>query len=160
MKDGFVRVAAAAPNLQIGNPAYNVDEILKLVDEAKAKDVRVLVFPELSVTAYTAYDLLASTSLLFAAEKETARLIKATKDSGMLLFVGVPVSVHGRLYNCAAAIAGGKLLGLVPKTYLPDGAGTDECRLFTKAPLDNLPVKYAGFSVLLGCKQLKMKNYS
>ena len=154
MKDGFVRVAAASPALQIGNPKYNAEEILKLVDAAKAQSVRVLVFPELSVTAYTAYDLFTSTSLLSAAEAATARLIEATKDSGMLIFVGVPVSVHGKLYNCAAAIAEGKLLGLVPKTYLPDGAGTDECRYFTKAPKDNLPVKYAGFSVLLGCKQL------
>ena len=154
MKDGFVKVAACAPALKVGDPHYNAEQMRLAIADARVQGIRVLVFPELSLTGYTAGDLFFNASLLTAAEDALASLAVATKDSGMLVAVGVPVSVHGRLYNCAAMLAEGRLLGLVPKSNLPDGLGTDECRYFTPAPAENLTVTYAGASVLLGCKQL------
>ena len=116
MKDGFLIAATATPEIKIADPAYNADKIIEYMAQAKELDVSLLVFPELSVTGYTCGDLFASRTLICAAEEALARIREASKGFGALVFVGVPLRHHGKLYNCAVAVCGGEILGVVPKS--------------------------------------------
>jgi NAD+ synthase (glutamine-hydrolysing) len=117
---GFLRVGAACPRVWVADPARNVEEILRLVEEARGRGTQLLVFPELSLTGYTAGDLFFSLSTLVGgAEKALARLMEATSKHRMAILVGLPVAHESRLFNCAAVVQGGRLAGVVPKTYLP-----------------------------------------
>src|SRR5256885_4972728 len=100
---GFLRVGGASPRVWVADPAANVEEILRVVDEARAQGVQLLVFPELSLTGYTAGDLFFSlTTLVGGAERALARLLERTASHRMVLVVGLPVLVDGKLFNCAA----------------------------------------------------------
>ena len=151
MKDGFIRVGAASPLLRVADCRYNATALAKAAREAAARGVRVLLFPELSLTAYTVGDLFAQPLLLRGAEEALASYVKETEALDMLSFVGLPVSVGEHIYNCTAAVSRGRLLGLVPKTY--PAAAEDE-RTFSPAPTESIPVSLAGSSVLLGTRQL------
>ena len=134
MKDGFLIAATATPEIKIADPAYNADKIIEYMAQAKELDVSLLVFPELSVTGYTCGDLFASRTLICAAEEALARIREASKGFGALVFVGVPLRHHGKLYNCAVAVCGGEILGVVPKKHLPNYGEFYEKRNFTAAP--------------------------
>ena len=117
---GFVRVAAATPTATVGDPAANAAAILKLAREADAAKAAVVVFPELSLSAYAIDDLLHQEALLGAVEAEIAKLTAASKDLFPLLIVGAPLRHKARLYNTAVVIHRGAVLGVVPKSYLPN----------------------------------------
>lgn len=134
MKDGFLIAATATPEIKIADPAYNADKIIEYMAQAKELGVSLLVFPELSVTGYTCGDLFASRTLICAAEEALARIREASKGFGALVFVGAPLRHHGKLYNCAVAVCGGEILGVVPKKHLPNYGEFYEKRNFTAAP--------------------------
>jgi len=117
---GFLRVGAGSPRLRVADPDYNVTEILGLVEQARSRGVQVLLLPELALTGYTAGDLFFSLSTLVGgAERALARLLAETARSPMVVVLGLPVALDGRLFNTAAVMQAGRLLGLVPKSYLP-----------------------------------------
>ena len=135
MKDGFLLAATATPEIKIADPAYNADKIIKYMAQAKEMGVSLLVFPELSVTGYTCGDLFAARTLADAAMEALARIRAASKGFGALVFVGAPLRHHGKLYNCAVAVCGGELLGVVPKKHLPNYGEFYEKRNFTAAKI-------------------------
>ncbi|HUG55241.1 MAG TPA: NAD(+) synthase [Vicinamibacteria bacterium] len=117
---GFLRVGAACPRVWVADPARNAEEILRFVDRARAQGTQILVFPELGLTGYTAGDLFFSLSILVrGAEEALAGILRATSGHAMVIVVGLPVSNEGKLFNAAAVLQEGRLLGVVPKTYLP-----------------------------------------
>ncbi|MCU0241710.1 MAG: NAD(+) synthase [Vicinamibacteria bacterium] len=131
---GFVRVAAASPRLQVANPDHNAAEIVALIHEAHSRSVQVLVFPELALTGYTCGDLFFNVATLVeGAERALGRLLRETRDCDALVMVGLPVVLDNRLFNAAAVIQGGRLLGVVPKTYIPAYKEFYEERWFTSA---------------------------
>jgi NAD+ synthase (glutamine-hydrolysing) len=116
---GFFRVAAACPKVSVADPDANVAEILKTIASARAKGVQALVLPELSLTGYTCGDLFFNRTLIEAAERALLLLLKETTASRMIVCVGLPLGLDGRLFNCAAVLQAGRILGVVPKSFLP-----------------------------------------
>ncbi len=117
---GFLKVAAAVPQVRVADCAYNAERIVAMAEEAAQRGVEVAVFPELAVTAYTCGDLLLQGSLLDAADEALAEIVKSTRKLPMTLIVGAPLRHGQTLYNCAVVFAQGKVMGVVPKTYIPD----------------------------------------
>ncbi len=154
MKDGFLRVATACPAIRVADPAYNVASHIAAARDAAAGGVRVLAFPELSLSAYTCSDLFYQEVLLDACEAALGEYLKAIADLDMVSIVGVPVRHAGRLYNCAAVTCRGHLLGLVPKTHVCTYAEFYEGRQFTSAPTDPIFLTFAGEETCLFSKQL------
>ena len=115
MKDGFIKVKAVSPKIEVGNIAYNKTEIIKEIKKACEQGVKILVLPELSLTGVTASDMTNNGVILNACEKELSNIKFATKDSDILVFVGAPLSYKGAVYSCAVAIKSGEILGVVPK---------------------------------------------
>ena len=131
MKDGFIKVAAATPKIKVADPAYNTEEILKIINETEKKGASILVFSELTISGYTCGDLFLQQPLLTECKNQLLRITKATKDKDMLVVVGCPLVVNNKLYNCAVVIAHGHILGIVPKTHLPNYSEFYEVRHFT-----------------------------
>lgn len=131
--NGFFRLAACVPELRVGDPAFNAARILELYRGAEAEGAAIAVFPELSVTGYSCGDLFASRTLLAAAERELLALARATEGRRALLVVGVPVAVGARLFNAAAVLGGGRVLGLPFKENLPNYREFQEKRWFRPA---------------------------
>lgn len=154
MKHGFITLSAGVPEVLVAAPTKNAESICRLIDEAYEKNAAVLTLPELSVTGYTCSDLFFSDSLIKSAERAVESIIEHTKDKKMLVFVGVPVSAHGKLYNCAAVISNGELLGLVPKTNIPNYSEFYELRHFTPAPETDSVVRFCGRDVNFGVHQI------
>ena len=153
MKYGFVKAAALSPKLKLADVNANVREIISEIKKLAQVNAEVAAFPELSLCGYTCGDLFFSEKLLSAAEEAAGILaIESAKISeNLLFFVGLPVAKNGALYNCAAAICGGKILALIPKTALPNYNEFYERRYFT--PAENKPcetVTFAGQEVLVG----------
>ena len=154
MKHGFITLSAGVPEVSVAAPTKNAESICRIIDEAYEKNAAVLTLPELSVTGYTCSDLFFSDSLIKSAERAVESIIEHTKDKKMLVFVGVPVSAHGKLYNCAAVISNGELLGLVPKTNIPNYSEFYELRHFTPAPETDSVVRFCGRDVNFGVHQI------
>lgn len=154
MKHGFITLSAGVPEVSVAAPTKNAESICRLIDEAYEKNAAVLTLPELSVTGYTCSDLFFSDSLIKSAERAVESIIEHTKDKKMLVFIGVPVSAHGKLYNCAAVISNGELLGLVPKTNIPNYSEFYELRHFTPAPETDSVVRFCGRDVNFGVHQI------
>ena len=115
MKDGFVKVAAASPVIKVADAEYNTERIIDCISDAEALGVKVLVFPELTVTGCSCRDLLKHRVLLDGAKEALVKIIEATMGSDMLVCVGLPMAIGPAVYSCAAVISAGYLLGLVPK---------------------------------------------
>ena len=131
---GFVRVAAAVPKMKISDPDYNVREILELVGRAARDKVAVLVSPEMSIAGYTSADLFFQQLLLKRALGGLRLLKEASKKySALIIVVGLPIYIENRLYNMGAVIHGGKIHGLVPKTYIPNYREFYEQRWFASS---------------------------
>jgi NAD+ synthase (glutamine-hydrolysing) len=131
---GFFRVGAASPPLVVADPEWNVGEILRFVGEAQEQGVQALVFPELALTGYTAGDLFFSLSTLVAeGERALVRLARATAGSSMVIVVGLPVPLDGRLFNAAAVVQSGRILAVIPKSFLPGYKEYYEERWFSAA---------------------------
>ena len=120
MKYGYLRAAAASPALKVADPAYNAARICEVIRAQAERGTELLVFPELSLSGYTCGDLFLQKTLTDGCLKALLQIAEATAGKKMLVFVGLPVVCEGKLYNCAAGIANGKVEGIVPKTYLPN----------------------------------------
>lgn len=148
---GYVKVGAAVPRLRLADCIYNKEQIVAMAKDAAAKGVRVLTFPELCITGYTCADLFMQRSLLVAAEKCVKTIAEETKDLDLFLAIGAPVALDSQAFNCAVAIYKGEILGLVPKTHLPNYSEFAEERWFSSA--DDILVErinYAGQNVPIG----------
>ena len=131
MKDGFIKVAAATPKIKVADPAYNTEEILKIIDETEKNGASILVFSELTISGYTCGDLFLQQPLLTECKNQLLRIVKATENKSMLVVVGCPIVIKQKLYNCAVVISDGIILGIVPKTHLPNYSEFYELRHFT-----------------------------
>ena len=133
MRDGFIKVAAGTPKIRVADCDHNAGQIIALMKEAAARGVKVLALPELCVTGYTCGDLFLQDALLDGVERALKRILKETEELDILTAIGLPV--RGRrdhkLYNCAAVIQGGLILGLVPKIHVPNYGEFYEQRWFT-----------------------------
>ena len=150
MREGFVKVAAASPDLKVADPLYNAGEIVDLIRKAESLGVKVLVFPELSITGYTCGDLFFQKSLQRAADDALKMIIKDSASSDALVFVGYPYLHKGKLFNTAAVIKSGRLLALIPKKNIPSYGEFYETRWFTPSPEYNEDVDIFGEKVIFG----------
>lgn len=160
MLDGFIKCAAATPNVRVADCEYNKNDIISLIEAADKEQARVLVFPELCITAYTCGDLFFQQTLLDGAMSALREIVCATKSIDMLVAVGCPVRFEGRLYNCAVVIKDGRILGIVPKKHLPNSNEFYELRNFAPAfetlreiELFGEKVPF-GLDLLFKCRQL------
>ncbi|MCI8651590.1 MAG: NAD(+) synthase [Oscillospiraceae bacterium] len=133
MRDGFIKVAAGTPKIKVADPRHNAEQIFTLMRQAAHQGVRVLCLPELCLTGYTCGDLFLQPTLLNGAEEGLTTILEATRSLDMVTAVGLPVRNPGdnKLYNCAAIIQKGEILGVVPKTYIPNYGEFYEGRWFT-----------------------------
>jgi NAD+ synthase (glutamine-hydrolysing) len=129
---GFARVAVAVPRNRVADPAFNARETVTLYREASVQGA-VVVFPELGLSAYTCDDLFHQAALLDGCEAALATVVAASKQVGALAIVGLPLRVDHRLYNCAVAVSGGRVIAAWPKTYLPNYGEFYEARQFGAA---------------------------
>ena len=154
MKDGIVRVGVASPYLKIANPKANVAAHFEVAQKAVEAGVKVLVFPELSLSCYTCSDLFYQPALLTACEEALAQYAEESKKWDMISCVGLPLRVMDKLYNCAAVVCKGVILGIVPKTYIPGYHEFYETRHFAAAPCATRYIEVAGQKVPFGTKLL------
>lgn len=144
MRHGFVKVCAATPEIRVADVEFNTKQVIKTIEESAERGSRLTVFPELCVCGYTCGDLFNQSALITACENALKEIRESTIDLKTLVFVGAPVRFDGRLYNCAVAVHNGKILGVVPKTYLPNYGEFYEMRHFTPAPQHQSFIKIAG----------------
>ena len=137
MKDGFIKVAAVTPDIEVGNTAYNTEQIIQCIELAGKEDVRLLVFPELCISGYTCNDLFLQNILLEGCLEGLEQIRSASRTHDMLIVVGLPFLFNARLYNIAAVIYQGEVLGLVPKQHIPNYSEFYEARHFAPAPAEN-----------------------
>ena len=150
MQYGFIKVAAAVPSVRVADCEYNLQQIENIIAMAEGRGVEVAVFPELCVTGYTCQDLFRQSLLLERAEESLLKLLDFTRNLDIISIVGLPVAVGDVLLNCAAVVQRGSLLGLVPKTYLPNYSEFYEKRWFASAhDIRPTEVHYAGGSVMV-----------
>ena len=147
---GFIKVAAAIPAVRVADCDFNTTEMARIMSEADKRDVRVLVFPELSVTGYTCQDLFRQNILITAAEKSVVSLLNSSMHVDVIAIIGVPVVVGDLLLNCAAVIQKGVLLALIPKTYLPNYSEFYEKRWFASSQdLEAKEIVFAGQRIVV-----------
>lgn len=134
MKDyGYIRVGALVPHLHLGNPLENAKVIINQAKQAEQQEVAILLTPELSLTGYTCGDMFLQDQLLHDTTSALEQVIKETKDLNIILLLGLPISINNQLLNCAAVIQKGKILGLIPKTYIPNYQEFYEARWFSSS---------------------------
>lgn len=129
-KDGFVKVAAATPQIRVADCMYNAEAIISLIKEAAKQGVKVICFPELCITGYTCGDLFLQKALIDGAKNALSLILSQTRELEIVAAVGLPIQKDGKLYNCAAIIQRGRILGLVPKRHLPNYSEFYEARWF------------------------------
>jgi NAD+ synthase (glutamine-hydrolysing) len=154
MRHGFVRVAAATSVIRVADCGYNTDRILELIDIAQRQEIKLVVFPELSVTGYTCGDLFLQDTLLRNAMESVKRIAEFTKDKEIAAVIGFPYLVKGKLYNTAAVIQGGKVLGLIPKISIPNYTEFYEARYFTSGIVDPILINFMGDEIYFGSRIL------
>ncbi len=149
---GFVKVACASIDTVVASPKQNANSIINKAKECANKGVKLLVFPELALSSYTCGDLFLQRTLIEACEEELKRIIKETKNLNMILVVGAPAVIEQKLYNVAIVILKGKILGIVPKTAIPNYNEFYELRYFVEAPKKNVEISYLGHKTIFGNK--------
>ena len=154
MKDGFLKAAALSPALRVADCAYNTRQILTELRAAAARGVKLAVFPEFCLTGYTCGDLFLQRTLQQGALDALEWLLAQTRALDTVVLVGLPLLVHGKLYNCAAVLCRGQLLGLVPKTYLPNYGEFYEKRQFTPGSTEVETITVCGQQVPFGTSLL------
>ena len=130
---GFIRAGVAVPKLQVADPTFNCRQILDLSFKAASQKVNVLLFPELSITGYSSGDLFHQRLLLEAAEKELTELLQGTNSLEMVIAAGMPVRADNQLFNCAVVFFKGRILGIIPKTFIPNYNEFYEKRWFSSS---------------------------
>ena len=159
-ENGFIRAAAASPALRVADCTYNADQIIGVMREYAEKNVQLLCLPEFALTGYTCSDLFLQDTLLRGTEDGLAAILKASEGLNVVVLVGLPVRHNGKLYNCAAVLCNGELLGLVPKVHLPNYGEFYEKRHFIPGMREPECIELAGQETLIGtnllfaCKQL------
>lgn len=160
MKDGFLKVACATPAIKIANCRYNAKNIISLIKEAHSNGASLIVFPELSITAYTCNDLFFQTELLDNAIEELLNIVDKTKNLNIVCVIGLPFSVGVSIYNCAAVILNGEILGIVPKSNIPNYSEFQEARYFAEGcdyetiTINNKQIPF-GTDIMFSCKSVK-----
>lgn len=164
---GYIKVAVASPKLKVANPEYNSSEIFSLIKQADEKKSAIIVFPELSITGYTCGDLFNQKFLLDKSLNALNTLIDKTSHMNILSLIGIPIYIKDGLYNCAVAIQGGEIVGVVPKMFIPNYKEFYEKRWFSsgheiskhttsiemfgkEAPFGNLILKANNFDFAIG----------
>ena len=150
MKNGFVKVAAATPDIRVADVEFNTQNIINAMEEAQKNGAKILVFPELCVTGYTCSDLFDHSVLLKASRKALLEVAENTNDKDMLVFVGAPLEVNGKLYNVAAAMNQGEIIGFTTKTFLPNYGEFYEMRQFTPGPQTVREITFEGKKIPFG----------
>ncbi len=154
MKDGFLRVCAATPDISVADCSYNAERILECIREAAGNQAKVCVLPELCVTGYTCGDLFFQRTLLAAAEEQILRIAADTENLDILSVIGAPLHVGGKLYNCAFALYRGKVLGIVPKTCVPNYGEFYEKRHFEQGETECRLIRFGDAEVPFGANLL------
>lgn len=149
MKFGFIKVAAAIPGVKVADCSFNAQQIIELLNVAEAQGVQIIAFPELSITGYSCGDLFSQVLLLEQAEIALMQILGETRQLNVISIIGIPVSVESSLMNCAVVVYKGKILGVVPKTYLPNYKEFYEQRWFASSSIctDGTMVRLCGQSV-------------
>ena len=150
MRHGFIKVAAATPDIRVADVDYNKGQIIKQMDEAVEAGAKIIVFPELCITGYTCSDLFLQDILLNGAKKALVEIAKQTKELDALVFVGVPLAVGGELYNVAAALNHGNILGFTTKSFLPNYGEFYEMRQFRPGPKKAETILFDGKEIPFG----------
>lgn len=164
MKNGYIKAAAYTPAIRVADVAFNTENIKKGIDKARTERAELLVFPELCLTGYTCGDLFYRDNLLYSAMAGLKAVADYSAGKNIFFFVGLPFKKDNLLYNVAAAVSGGRVLALIPKTYLPNYNEFYEKRYFAPCPEDNEEVTLFGYSVPFGRKiifrEKTQKNFS
>ena len=150
MKDGFISVACGTPKLRLADCHYNAEQTFTMMRQAEKAGAKVLVLPELGLTGYSCGDLFYQETLLRGARESLSTVLEATRNLEVVTAVGLPLKVNNKLYNCTAVIQKGQILGLIPKTHLPNYGEFYEKRQFAAAPEENQSVTLLGKSVPFG----------
>ena len=158
MRHGFIKVAAATPNIRVADVDYNKGQIIKQMDEAAEAGAKIIVFPELCITGYTCSDLFLQDILLNSAKKALVKIAEHTKNLDALVFVGVPIAVGGELYNVAAALNHGNILGFTTKSFLPNYGEFYEMRQFRPGPKKAEKILFGGKEIPFGPQLLFVEN--
>ncbi|MEL7610680.1 MAG: NAD(+) synthase [Bacillota bacterium] len=154
MFNGFIKVAAATPHIRVADCPGNAKALQRVMRAAHGDNARLLITPELAVTGYTCSDLFFQDALLKSAEAALLLLAETSLGQDMITIVGLPLRYHGKLYNCAAVLYQGKILGVVPKANIPNYGEFYEVRHFAKAPEENGEIRIGGAAVPFGSKLL------
>lgn len=158
MRHGFIKVAAATPDIRVADVDYNKGQIIKQMDEAAEAGAKIIVFPELCITGYTCSDLFLQDILLNSAKKALVEIAEHTKNLDALVFVGVPIAVGGELYNVAAALNHGNILGFTTKSFLPNYGEFYEMRQFRPGPKKAERILFGGKEIPFGPQLLFVEN--
>ncbi len=150
MRDGFIRVAAATPEIQVADCGYNRKQVEEMLREACRHKAKMVVFPELCLTGYTCGDLFLQELLLKSCVGELEKLLEASADMDILGVVGMPLAVNGKLYNVAVVFKNGVILGVVPKTFIPNYSEFYEARHFERGPKKPSLISLAGQETWFG----------
>ncbi|MCD8046748.1 MAG: NAD(+) synthase [Clostridiales bacterium] len=161
MRDGFIRVAALTPTVKVADPQYNKERICELIDQAAEAGAQVMVFPELCITGYTCSDLFYQDLLLAGARQALIDIAAYSEKADAVILVGLPLEYNAKLYNVAAVVSGGSILGLVPKTHIPTYNEFYEGRHFASGMEAPVPVRLdddhivpMGTRLLFSCRQM------
>lgn len=154
MKDGFLKVASATPDVLVANPVFNGEKIREQMSQAEEKKVKLLLFPELCLTAYTCSDLFIQEPLLYSVKEEIQKIREHSRQMEMVTVVGAPLEFSGKLYNCAVFVYKGKILGIVPKLFIPNYSEFYEARHFTRGSKKVEWISFLGEKVPFGANLL------
>lgn len=154
MNYGFIKAAACTPEIIVADCIHNAQAILDLMEKSASEGVRLAVFPELCLTGYTCGDLFTQQTLLESVEHNLLKLAEASRSLPMISVIGAPITHYGKLYNCGVVLYGGKILGIVPKTEIPNYAEFYEARNFCAAPEANGIVRLGENEIPFGNKLL------
>ena len=154
MRHGFVKVAAATPRIKVANPHFNAERALDVIEKCAERKAKIIVLPELSLTGATSNDLFLQDILIKESKNALQWLAEETKEADALIFVGLPWKRGNRLYNVAAALNHGKVLALIPQTYVPNYGDRDGLRYFASAEETLEYVSFSGYEVPFGNKIL------
>ena len=154
MRDGFIKCAAAGIKIQVANPEYNTQIIMDKIAECVENKAKVIVFPQLALSGYTCGDLFLHEQLIESCKEGVKKIVAYTADKEAIVFVGFPYELQGNLYNAAAVISKGQLLGIVPKTELQAHDEFSEMRYFVPGQKRVVDVLFDGKKVPFGTGQL------
>ena len=161
VKHGFIKVAAVSTKIKVADCEYNTDCIINKMNELANTDARIIVFPEFCITGSTCGDLFFQPILLSASKNALNKIVEASVGYNAVVVVGLPFELDYKIYDCAAVIYNGKILGIVPKVNVSNNSFSDKSRYFTPAPKDTRYVNIGGQNVSFSVDQVfKCKSIS